>query len=161
MTRGHWMGCWNLIINKAQLPDALSVKELKLLSSLSSLGPSIGSGQFSTLNYYSKPCIYRAVGSWSRLLLLPGKEPDYYCFRLLSTLRAGYCRLGASFWLLPAGSGTFMSTDYSCGLFGMHNVEGQNTQALPGYLDLSNTWFPRKTLSLSKPPRLFYQKVTF
>ena len=90
-----------------------------------------------------------------------GKGREKRVIRLLSTLRAGYCRLGASFWLLPAGSGTFMSTDYSCGLFGMHNVEGQNTQALPGYLDLSNTWFPRKTLSLSKPPRLFYQKVTF
>ena len=45
-----------------------------------------------------------------------------------------------------------MSLFYSGGLFGVHNVEAQNPGLCPGYLDLSNTLEPRKTLSFSKPP---------
>ena len=62
---------------------------------------------------------------------------------------------------MPAGSGTFMLLYYSGGLFGVHNVEALSTQALPGYLDLSNTSFPQKTLSISKPPHVKVTNVTF
>ena len=60
--------------------------------------------------------------------------------------------LGAALLALPAGSGTFMSAFYSCGLFPVHNVEPCFPGLWPGYLDLSNTLVSRKTLSSSKPP---------
>ena len=36
----------------------------------------------------------------------------------------------------------------------MHNVQGQNTQALPGYLGLSNTLIMTGRLSFPKPPHV-------
>ena len=72
-------------------------------------------------------------------------------FRLLG---AGYCRLGASFLALPAGSGTFMLYYYSGGLFRVHNVEALSPWLCQGELGLSNTPGSEKTLSLSKPPHV-------
>ena len=60
---------------------------------------------------------------------------------------------GASLWLLPAGSGTFMSPFYSRGLNRVHNVRPCSPGLWPGKLDLSNTPVSRKTLSFSKPPQ--------
>ena len=63
---------------------------------------------------------------------------------------------------MPAGSGTFMfCLDYSCGLFGVHNVRSGYSLALPGKLGLSNTSKSRKTLSLPKPPHCFPHFITF
>ena len=73
-------------------------------------------------------------------------------FPALSVSKSRLLPSRASFWLLPAGSGTFTSRNYSCGLFGMHNVEACNSRALPGYLGLSNTLKSRKTLRSPKPP---------
>ena len=104
------------------------------------------------------------------LLLLKALYLPGYCFKqglyYLITERAGLLlqrRLTAPYYLLlprrepllalPAGSGTFMSTYYSCGLNGVHNVEACFPRLCRGKLDLSNGCFPEKTLSLSKPPR--------
>ena len=86
------------------------------------------------------------------LITLLLKEPDYSL-------------LPASFRLLPVtlgpvkGSGCCLPAAahscpiyYSRGLFRVHNVEPSFTQALPGYLGLSNTPESKKTLSSSKPP---------
>ena len=43
----------------------------------------------------------------------------------------------------------------------MHNVVARNTQALPGYLGLSNTLKSCGSLSFSKPPHRFIHFVTF
>ena len=59
---------------------------------------------------------------------------------------------------MPAGSGTFMSSFYSRGQNGVHNVETCSPWLCQGKLDLSNTWDSRKTLSFSKPP---HEKSSF
>ena len=84
MTRGNWMGCWNIMLLKRLTSDAVSGKDLAVLPSLLLFGPSIGSGQFVTLYYYSKPCIHRARASQAGSITLLLKEPDYSLSRLLS-----------------------------------------------------------------------------
>ena len=46
-----------------------------------------------------------------------------------------------------------MYSFYSCGPKAVHNVRAGNPRLCLGYLELSNTLFPRKMLSFSKPPR--------
>ena len=62
---------------------------------------------------------------------------------------------------LPAGSGTFMLSDYSCGRNGVHNVEAGFSRLCLEKLDLSNTLVCRKTLSFPKPPHRMKQLCCF
>ena len=89
---------------------------------------------------YSRLCSGLQKGAG--LLLFPA--PFWYQSRLLPP--------GASFLLLPAGSGTFMSFHYSGGPNGMHNVVGHNQGLWPWYLELSNTSQTVGSLSFAKPP---------
>ena len=161
MTRGYWMGCWNNIYIKRLTSCAVSDKELALLVSLPPLCPSRQTAPFENFNYYRKPCIYRASLLKPAPFLNRRKEPDYSLSGSFLLQRAGYCRLGASFGSLPAGSGTFMSAFYSCGQNGMHNVEAFSLGLCPRELDLSNDCFSRKTLSSAKPPHATKQLCCF
>ena len=99
---------------------------------------------FLTLIYYRKPCIYRAVAGSSRLLPLARKEPDYSCFRLLSALEAGYCRLRPPFdCCLPAAahSRAFITR---AGCLGCTTWRVLLPRLCLGNWSYPTLWFPRR-----------------
>ena len=142
---------YNIIINDGFTSD--SVKELKLLSSLLAPSSVEANRALSDLIILLKALYLPGLPAQSRLLSSTVKGAGLLCFRLLIALRSRLLPAGSLFWLLPAGSGTFMLLYYSGGQNGMHNVWPGFPRLCLGKLDLSNTSKRKKTLSFPKPPQ--------
>ena len=100
-----------------------------------------------------KALYLQGYGCSSRLLSSLPERAGLLSFPALSARKSRLLPPGASLWLLPAGSGTFMFTYYSCGLVRVHNVEACFPCLWQGKLDLSNTLETVGSLSFPKPPR--------
>ena len=119
-----------MLFNTAHV-RAVSVREHPLPSSLFHSGPSIGSGQFPVILYYSKPCIYRATGLQAGLVTVLLKEPDYSLFRLLSLSCSCYPGQERPFLGFACRQRHIHVLLYSAGLVGLHNVEACSSGLCP------------------------------